>query len=190
MPLPAQVSKNMSMHVVLRKSAVLMIHFAMFGISMSSFCLGPLSVVAARYIMSRNRHNIPASSQVVPCTSSCRSRGRLEDVSEDHQHHDGPSTATRNGTTSNFILSNGLSSKSLTSEGISGSKCPGCTGPATALFVFGDSLSDVGNNIYGPPSFATNAFRSPNGLDYIPGSGRFSNGKLCVDFLGKHSQTI
>ena len=56
---------------------------------------------------------------------------------------------------------------------------------STAMFVFGDSISDVGNNQYGPPEITKNAFHLPNGLDYIPGSGRFSNGRVWVDFVGK-----
>ena len=53
-----------------------------------------------------------------------------------------------------------------------------------AMFVFGDSLVDNGNNnnLY---SFAkANYF--PNGIDFYQGpSGRFCNGKTAVDMLGK-----
>lgn len=52
-----------------------------------------------------------------------------------------------------------------------------------ALFVFGDSTVDTGNNNY----FTTwlNASRDPYGIDYIPRSGRFCNGRIVTDFLGQ-----
>ncbi|XP_019056309.1 PREDICTED: GDSL esterase/lipase At2g40250-like [Tarenaya hassleriana] len=55
--------------------------------------------------------------------------------------------------------------------------------PVTALFVFGDSTVDPGNNNYIPTIFRGN--HSPYGIDF-PGklsTGRFSNGKLTTDFL-------
>ncbi|KAJ9182647.1 hypothetical protein P3X46_006617 [Hevea brasiliensis] len=55
-----------------------------------------------------------------------------------------------------------------------------------ALFVFGDSLVDVGNNNYLPFSIAKADFPN-NGIDYparIP-TGRFSNGKVIADFLAE-----
>ncbi|XP_010545227.1 PREDICTED: GDSL esterase/lipase At5g55050-like isoform X2 [Tarenaya hassleriana] len=56
----------------------------------------------------------------------------------------------------------------------------------TAVFVFGDSLVDVGNNNYIPFSIAKANF-PPNGIDF-PGrvpTGRFSNGLNAADFLEK-----
>lgn len=54
-----------------------------------------------------------------------------------------------------------------------------------AMFVFGDSLGDVGNNNHLPFSILKANFPH-NGIDY-PGrkpTGRFSNGKNTVDFIG------
>ena len=54
-----------------------------------------------------------------------------------------------------------------------------------AIYVFGDSLADVGNNNYLELSFLKANFPH-NGVDY-PGrkaTGRFSNGKNFADFLG------
>lgn len=55
-----------------------------------------------------------------------------------------------------------------------------------AMYVFGDSLVDVGNNNYLKYSFAKANF-PPNGLDFPTGkpTGRFGNGKNAADFLGK-----
>ncbi|KAM0952223.1 putative GDSL lipase/esterase, SGNH hydrolase superfamily [Dioscorea sansibarensis] len=58
--------------------------------------------------------------------------------------------------------------------------------PPTALFVFGDSLSDIGNNNYNP-TFANCDFH-PYGIDLPTGNptgptGRCSNGKNVVDFV-------
>ncbi|MQM13990.1 hypothetical protein Taro_046916 [Colocasia esculenta] len=55
-----------------------------------------------------------------------------------------------------------------------------------AMYVFGDSLADVGNNNYLPLSLLKANFPH-NGVDY-PGhkaTGRFSNGKNAVDFLAE-----
>ncbi|GJS09258.1 GDSL esterase/lipase-like protein [Tanacetum coccineum] len=54
------------------------------------------------------------------------------------------------------------------------------------LYVFGDSLVDVGNNNYLPLSLAKADYR-PNGVDYSgrKSTGRFSNGKNAADFLAK-----
>lgn len=55
-----------------------------------------------------------------------------------------------------------------------------------AVFVFGDSLVDVGNNNHLKISIAKANFPH-NGVDF-PGkkaTGRFSNGKNAADFLGK-----
>lgn len=55
-----------------------------------------------------------------------------------------------------------------------------------AIFVFGDSLADVGNNDYLDDSTPKANFPF-NGVDF-PGSvptGRFSNGYNHIDWLGK-----
>ncbi|GJP37345.1 hypothetical protein CLOM_g21762 [Closterium sp. NIES-68] len=53
-----------------------------------------------------------------------------------------------------------------------------------AIFTFGDSTADVGENNYLPfSSFKANFM--PYGINYIPMSGRFSDGRLVGDFLGK-----
>ncbi|KAI3473550.1 hypothetical protein Pfo_031208 [Paulownia fortunei] len=55
----------------------------------------------------------------------------------------------------------------------------------TAMFIFGDSMSDPGNNIYFVQS-AAKANYLPYGIDFDRGpTGRFSNGKILVDFLGE-----
>jgi hypothetical protein len=61
----------------------------------------------------------------------------------------------------------------------SGTKVP-------AIFVFGDSTADVGNNNYLPGSSARADFPH-NGVDLPSGepTGRFSNGLIGVDFLGE-----
>jgi len=56
--------------------------------------------------------------------------------------------------------------------------------PVPAIYVFGDSLADVGNNNH--LVTLLKADFPHNGIDY-PGkkaTGRFSNGKNSVDFLG------
>ncbi|KAF7840200.1 GDSL esterase/lipase [Senna tora] len=54
-----------------------------------------------------------------------------------------------------------------------------------AMFVFGDSLVDDGNNNYFLNSLAK-ANYAPYGIDFPGGAtGRFSNGKTPVDFLGE-----
>ena len=57
---------------------------------------------------------------------------------------------------------------------------------APALYVFGDSLVDVGNNNYLRLSIAK-ANHPPYGVDFPTkkATGRFSNGKNAADFLGK-----
>lgn len=54
-----------------------------------------------------------------------------------------------------------------------------------ALFVFGDSLVDVGNNNHLPVSFAKANFPL-NGIDFPTKkpTGRFNNGKNAADFMG------
>ncbi|XP_058079254.1 GDSL esterase/lipase At1g71250 isoform X2 [Magnolia sinica] len=52
-----------------------------------------------------------------------------------------------------------------------------------AMFVFGDSLVDVGNNNFLNSLAKANYF--PYGIDYYQGAtGRFCNGRTIVDFLG------
>lgn len=54
----------------------------------------------------------------------------------------------------------------------------------TAMYVFGDSLLDPGNNIYFVNSIAK-ANHPPYGIDFSRGpTGRFCNGKILVDFIG------
>ncbi|KAJ1294710.1 hypothetical protein BS78_01G166500 [Paspalum vaginatum] len=58
--------------------------------------------------------------------------------------------------------------------------------PVPAIYVFGDSLADVGNNNHLPTLLRADF--PHNGIDY-PGSkatGRFSNGKNSVDFLAEN----
>lgn len=58
------------------------------------------------------------------------------------------------------------------------------SGPVT--YVFGDSMSDVGNNNYFPTSLAKSNYRW-YGIDY-PGreaTGRFTNGKTIGDYMGE-----
>lgn len=51
-----------------------------------------------------------------------------------------------------------------------------------ALYIFGDSDVDVGNL---PLLGLGGCAYPPYGQDYIPQSGRCSNGKVSVDFLGE-----
>ncbi|XP_016495817.2 GDSL esterase/lipase At5g08460-like [Nicotiana tabacum] len=53
----------------------------------------------------------------------------------------------------------------------------------TALFAFGDSLIDPGNNNYLPHSLAKANF-VPYGVDFIGPTGRFCNGRTMIDYLG------
>ncbi|CAI7854639.1 unnamed protein product [Closterium sp. NIES-54] len=54
-----------------------------------------------------------------------------------------------------------------------------------AIFTFGDSTADVGENNYLPfSSFKANFL--PYGMNYIPMSGRFSDGRLVGDFLAQY----
>lgn len=51
-----------------------------------------------------------------------------------------------------------------------------------AMFVFGDSLVDDGNNNYLASIAKANYY--PYGIDFFQGpTGRFSNGKTVIDFL-------
>jgi hypothetical protein len=60
----------------------------------------------------------------------------------------------------------------------------GCGAPlAPALYVFGDSLFDSGNNNLLPTVSKANF--KPYGVDFVRGdTGRFSNGRLVPDFIG------
>ena len=55
-----------------------------------------------------------------------------------------------------------------------------------AVFIFGDSCVDVGNNNYLPFSIAKADYPF-NGIDFPSKkpTGRFSNGKNAADFIGK-----
>ncbi|KAI8535612.1 hypothetical protein RHMOL_Rhmol10G0187600 [Rhododendron molle] len=56
----------------------------------------------------------------------------------------------------------------------------------TALFAFGDSLTDNGNNNYFLSSLAK-ANYVPYGVDFEEGpSGRFSNGRTSLDYIGNY----
>lgn len=54
-----------------------------------------------------------------------------------------------------------------------------------AVFIFGDSLSDPGNNNY--IRTLSRANNPPNGIDFPGGypTGRYSNGRTTVDIIGK-----
>jgi hypothetical protein len=56
-----------------------------------------------------------------------------------------------------------------------------------AIYVFGDSTADVGNNNYLPGGGVPRANFPHNGVDFPTSrpTGRFSNGYNGVDFLGK-----
>jgi hypothetical protein len=55
-----------------------------------------------------------------------------------------------------------------------------------ALFVFGDSLFDVGNNNYINTTADGRANYSPYGETFFNyPTGRFSNGRVIPDFIGK-----
>ena len=54
---------------------------------------------------------------------------------------------------------------------------------APALYVFGDSLFDSGNNNLLPTLCKANF--PPYGVDFVKGpTGRFSNGRIVPDFIG------
>ncbi|CAN1339812.1 GDSL esterase/lipase At5g55050 [Linum perenne] len=60
--------------------------------------------------------------------------------------------------------------------------------PVPAVYVFGDSLVDVGNNNYLRVSLAKADFPH-NGIDFPnkKPTGRFCNGKNAADWLGQYS---
>ncbi|CAI5461132.1 unnamed protein product [Closterium sp. Yama58-4] len=55
-----------------------------------------------------------------------------------------------------------------------------------AIYTFGDSLSDVGNNNYSTLDSFYRADFPPYGMNYIPASGRFCDGKLVIDYLSEY----
>ncbi|CAI5469879.1 unnamed protein product [Closterium sp. Yama58-4] len=55
-----------------------------------------------------------------------------------------------------------------------------------AIYTFGDSLSDVGNNNYGTLDSFYRANFPPYGMNFIPASGRFCDGKLVIDYLSEY----
>ena len=61
-----------------------------------------------------------------------------------------------------------------------------------AMYVFGDSTLDVGNNNYLPGEGVPRANKPYYGID-LPGSGkptgRFSNGYNTADFVGTHNMS-
>jgi hypothetical protein len=62
-----------------------------------------------------------------------------------------------------------------------------------AMYVFGDSLVDVGNNDFLPPPAPQAGF--PCGVDLPPGSpgrrtGRFTNGYNLADFIGESATDL
>ena len=67
--------------------------------------------------------------------------------------------------------------------GVSAEKSEKSEKSYAALFVFGDSLVDVGNNNY--IATAARSDMKPFGIDFPAGpTGRFSNGKVVVDYIG------
>jgi hypothetical protein len=59
--------------------------------------------------------------------------------------------------------------------------------PPPAMYVFGDSTLDVGNNNYLPGAGVPRANRPYYGVDFPGGlpTGRFSNGYNTADFIGR-----
>lgn len=61
-----------------------------------------------------------------------------------------------------------------------------------ALFIFGDSLVDAGNNNYLPTLSKANV--RPNGIDFKASggnpTGRFTNGRTIGDIVGKPSYIL
>ncbi|GJP46619.1 hypothetical protein CLOM_g5887 [Closterium sp. NIES-68] len=67
-------------------------------------------------------------------------------------------------------------------------KCALARSKFGAIYTFGDSLADVGNNNYGRGESFYRADFPPYGMNFIPASGRFSDGKLVIDYLSDHFQ--
>ncbi|KAJ3684011.1 hypothetical protein LUZ61_013175 [Rhynchospora tenuis] len=67
------------------------------------------------------------------------------------------------------------------------SETESCKPKVPAIYVFGDSTADVGNNNYLPGSIPKANFPH-NGIDYPHSrpTGRFSNGYLGIDFIGTY----
>ena len=63
-------------------------------------------------------------------------------------------------------------------------KCCDQTKNKAALFIFGDSVFDVGNNNYFNSAGRANYFPYGETFFKYP-TGRFSNGRLIPDFIGK-----
>lgn len=61
--------------------------------------------------------------------------------------------------------------------------CSSGTAAAPAMFIFGDSLVDNGNNNFIPSIARANYF--PYGIDLGAPTGRFCNGLTVVDLVGK-----
>jgi phospholipase/lecithinase/hemolysin len=62
-----------------------------------------------------------------------------------------------------------------------------------AIFNFGDSFSDTGNNIvvYAENSLPNPAAQPPYGMTFFGRpTGRNSNGRLIIDFVGTHSSFL
>jgi hypothetical protein len=61
-----------------------------------------------------------------------------------------------------------------------------------AFFLFGDSLTDTGNIQLLVPGLAATTLNYPYGESYTftnePGHNRYSDGRLIVDFIGKHHE--
>lgn len=58
-----------------------------------------------------------------------------------------------------------------------------------AIFVFGDSLVDVGNNNFLHSAARANYY--PYGIDFSDGpTGRFSNGRTVIDMFGTNNNII
>ncbi len=61
-----------------------------------------------------------------------------------------------------------------------------------AFFIFGDSLTDTGNIQLLVPGLAATTLNYPYGESYTfiyePGHNRYSDGRLIVDFIGKHHE--
>lgn len=73
-----------------------------------------------------------------------------------------------------------------------GARCGAETGARVqAIYVFGDSTADVGNNNYLTGSNVAKANFPHNGVDFPTGrpTGRFSNGYNGIDFLGTISMS-
>lgn len=55
----------------------------------------------------------------------------------------------------------------------------------SAIFIFGDSLVEAGNNDY--IVSLSKANYPPNGIDFGRPTGRYTNGRTIVDIIGKFS---